>query len=476
MEVTKNYALNKPEQDDFYDVDDFNKNADIIDEELYALENLVYEDAKTLETLKSGEKIVTAFGKIAKAITDFISHISDEVVHITADERMKWNAKQDASTAITTGNIGNQSVKHAKSADTIGTDTVGSTDAPVYVNAGKVTSTGKKFSDYLKLTGGTVKGYVKVQSTNVSVANPPEEATWANNKIELSDNNATTIFNVGYRVNPDGTTQVKLNSPYGFVYTDDLRVGGSPVVTDANIGSKTAGNAKKWNGRTEDFDTANTSDTWLLVSNGDKVQHREVSSLPFLPSSGGSLTGNLSVSGTLTMMNKDIYLNNHSIFSASILQGNNVLRFRTPNNVAVENVSGSENMDLYCAYLHCVSVTNTSYREAKENIAEVSEETARKILDVPIFKFDYRPGFGDGKKNVVGTIVDEVQSIIPESVVIPEDWNEDEFNELLGDIGNGSIPSVDYTTFIPYLIAMVQLQQKEIDELKQKVTALENKN
>lgn len=34
MEVTKNYALNKPEQDDFYDVDDFNKNADIIDEEL----------------------------------------------------------------------------------------------------------------------------------------------------------------------------------------------------------------------------------------------------------------------------------------------------------------------------------------------------------------------------------------------------------------------------------------------------------
>lgn len=34
MEVTKNYALNKPEQDDFYDVDDFNENADIIDEEL----------------------------------------------------------------------------------------------------------------------------------------------------------------------------------------------------------------------------------------------------------------------------------------------------------------------------------------------------------------------------------------------------------------------------------------------------------
>lgn len=379
MEVTKNYALNKPEQDDFYDVDDFNKNADIIDEELYALENLVYEDAKTLETLKSGEKIVTAFGKIAKAITDFISHISDEVVHITADERMKWNAKQDESTAITTGNIGNQSVKYATSA--------GNAD--------------------------TVDGH----HFNWSGQNGQPTWLWGGN-----DTNNMYVYN-----------------PSNFSVNYAKSAGSATDQTARNSAANANNNA---NGR--------------------------------LSTSGGTISGNLSVGGNLTM-GRDIYMGNHSIFSLGILQGTSTLHLRTPDKVTVENEAGNANMNLLCSYLHCVGVVNTSYREAKENIVQVSEETARKILDVPIFKFDYRPGFGDGKKNVVGTIVDEVQSIIPESVVIPEDWNEDEFNELLGDVGNESIPGVDYVAFVPYLIAMVQLQQKEIDELKQKVTALENK-
>ena len=34
MELTPNYGLKKPGQDDFYNVDDFNANADVIDEEL----------------------------------------------------------------------------------------------------------------------------------------------------------------------------------------------------------------------------------------------------------------------------------------------------------------------------------------------------------------------------------------------------------------------------------------------------------
>jgi hypothetical protein len=34
MKYTPNYGLKKPEQDDFYNVEDFNENADIIDEKL----------------------------------------------------------------------------------------------------------------------------------------------------------------------------------------------------------------------------------------------------------------------------------------------------------------------------------------------------------------------------------------------------------------------------------------------------------
>lgn len=41
--------------------------------------------------------------------------------------------------------------------------TVGSADTPVYLNSGTITSTGKKFSDYLPLGGGTIKGKVIVE-------------------------------------------------------------------------------------------------------------------------------------------------------------------------------------------------------------------------------------------------------------------------------------------------------------------------
>ncbi len=56
-----------------------------------------YTAAEALTELSSGEKISTAFGKIACAIKSFISHIADKVSHITADERTAWNAKADGS-------------------------------------------------------------------------------------------------------------------------------------------------------------------------------------------------------------------------------------------------------------------------------------------------------------------------------------------------------------------------------------------
>lgn len=47
----------------------------------------------------------------------------------------------------------------------------------------------------------------------------------------------------------------------------------------------TVSNATKWNGLTDDTMTANTTDTRLMVLNGNKVQHRQIDTLPFLSSS-----------------------------------------------------------------------------------------------------------------------------------------------------------------------------------------------
>ncbi len=51
-----------------------------------------YTESTSLSKLSSGEKLSVAFGKISKAITDFISHIGNSVKHITSTERTNWNA------------------------------------------------------------------------------------------------------------------------------------------------------------------------------------------------------------------------------------------------------------------------------------------------------------------------------------------------------------------------------------------------
>lgn len=52
-----------------------------------------YTAASSLSALTSGEKLSLAFGKIAKAVGDLISHLADNVSHITAAERTSWNGK-----------------------------------------------------------------------------------------------------------------------------------------------------------------------------------------------------------------------------------------------------------------------------------------------------------------------------------------------------------------------------------------------
>lgn len=90
-----------------------------------------------------------------------------------------------------------------------------------------------------------------------------------------------------------------------------------------------------------------------------------------------------------------------------------------------------------------------SSKKVKENIKDLSEDEASKILDVRAVSFDYIEKVG-GAKNQRGVIAEEIEKIIPSCVY-----------------HDGEYPSVDYTKLIPYLIKIVQMQQKEIEELKQ---------
>lgn len=136
MQTTENLGLRKPAENDLYSVDDLNYNADVIDLEIQAIKeasdpealenhkgdknnphgvtkeqiglgnvpNVTTNDQTPIYTvpseaseLESGEKMSVAFGKIAKAVKNLISHIKDATIHVTSTEKNTWNGKADAS-------------------------------------------------------------------------------------------------------------------------------------------------------------------------------------------------------------------------------------------------------------------------------------------------------------------------------------------------------------------------------------------
>ncbi len=85
MNYTENYGFDLPEGTDFVDVEHFNENARKVDDLLCP----EYSEEKEIAELESGEKLSTAFGKLAKAVADYISHKEDETIHFTTEEREK---------------------------------------------------------------------------------------------------------------------------------------------------------------------------------------------------------------------------------------------------------------------------------------------------------------------------------------------------------------------------------------------------
>lgn len=105
----------------------------------------------------------------------------------------------------------------------------------------------------------------------------------------------------------------------------------------------------------------------------------------------------------------------------------------------------------------CVSLTQTSSRKYKKNIESLTDEEAKKILTLRPVTYDFKDE--DCGKNMRGFIAEEVDEVIPELV---KHTNMDTKDEV----------SLDYTMIIPYLTKMIQLQQKQIDELKNEIDKL----
>lgn len=106
------------------------------------------------------------------------------------------------------------------------------------------------------------------------------------------------------------------------------------------------------------------------------------------------------------------------------------------------------------------SFNTSSSRRVKENITDMTEEEARKILDVDVVGYDYI----NGNKDQYGMIAEDVAKIIPN--IVSGDVNCDDADlEAINSIG------IDYSKAVPYLIKIVQMQEKKLKKLNEKIEA-----
>lgn len=125
---TTNLNLTKPSEDEFYDINVQNENMDIIDREINGLKQPAYEVSTAMSDLNSGEMITVAFGKIAKAVSTLISHITSKATssvlgHVKLSDSTSSTSASTAGVAATP-----KAVKAAYDLANSNTKKIGTTD------------------------------------------------------------------------------------------------------------------------------------------------------------------------------------------------------------------------------------------------------------------------------------------------------------------------------------------------------------
>ena len=99
--------------------------------------------------------------------------------------------------------------------------------------------------------------------------------------------------------------------------------------------------------------------------------------------------------------------------------------------------------------VYAQSFVQNSSRIYKENIKQLSDDEAKKILNLSPVTFDFKKNYG-GQQNCFGLIAEDTAKVIP-SVVY-------EMDDAYG---------INYVELIPFLIKMIQIQEQRINELEQ---------
>lgn len=237
---------------------------------------------------------------------------------------------------------------------------------------------------------------------------------------------------------------------------------GNVNITPANIGlgnvNNTADSAKSVNYATS-AGSANAV-AWNNVTGKPSTYTPASHTHSYLPLSGGTVTGNLGVNGTIMANGNNI----EGSGTLCIRSASSPVNTATGYGLVVTNYDATSFKQVEAS-----AFAIQSSKKTKENIKNITDEEANKLLEVKTVSFDYKENFG-GYKNQFGVIAEQVIDILPSVVSVPDNYNEDDFDESKGI--NQPILSVDYSKFVPFLIKMIQIQQIKINELEERLNNL----
>lgn len=181
--------------------------------------------------------------------------------------------------------------------------------------------------------------------------------------------------------------------------------------------------------------TANKKDTWLLVLKDHEIQHRDVSTLPFVLISGGTMTGLLK----------------GSRYKEPFVEGNNVIRLAriasSKNYIEFACDNGAWGVDIWASDASLKkNIKNTEVRYALEKIAQLHH-----------VGFDWKENDGHVP---LGYVADDVEKVLPCLVFHVTQYDEN-------NKPNGFIRQIDHTTLIPLITMGMQELIEEKDLLWQ---------
>lgn len=117
-------------------------------------------------------------------------------------------------------------------------------------------------------------------------------------------------------------------------------------------------------------------------------------------------------------------------------------------------LANSASLDANTGTFYATAWGSNSSKRYKENITELTESVADRLLKIKTYHFDYKKDYGS--KDMYGVIAEEVEQVHKNAVLYR----------------NGEPDAVDYTRFIPLLIKKVQMQDKKLKNLDNVVTHL----